>query len=287
MACQACERCARAGARPGCQQSGPVIRGIVNGVRSEDFGLTVTTLLACPRKRRLMQETDYWLRPKDSWWSYRGQLMHGVSEQYAGDDPNLIAETRFTLAVRLEGIGSVNVSGQPDLVDGERGHLTDYKTTKRVPGPRRYYACPETNAVIQYGYSRKKKLDCPHCGGEHPTAEAGRLSEARAYPHHVQQVNLYAYLLRANGIDIKTADIIYMDMEQQLRLPVELLPAEQVAALLAERARLHSQPALPDILQEAETVWECNYCPVRAACEQLHGGPVGQAVPAWEAAADQ
>jgi hypothetical protein len=42
--------------------------------------------------------------------------------------------------------------------------------------------------------------------------------------------------------------------------------------------------SLPPVLDDAESpphfadeLWRCDYCPVRAHCEQLHGGPVGKA----------
>jgi hypothetical protein len=277
-----CEACARAGARMGCNQTAPIIRGIIRGVRSDDFGLSVTGLLSCPRKRRLMREVGYDLKPKESWWSYRGQLMHGLSEVYGGDDLGAVCEQRFTMEVAPdwpdpEGqrIVAYSVSGQPDLIYLDRKHLVDYKTTKRVPGPRRFYVCPETNDIIQHGYVRTKYLECPHCASKHLTADVGPLTEPKAYDHHVLQVNFYRLLLAHNGIEIDTAEIVYMDMEQQLRLPVELLSLEAATELVLARVKLHCDPELPDVLRDPQTVWECDYCPVRGACEERFGGPVG------------
>jgi hypothetical protein len=100
-----------------------------------------------------------------------------------------------------------------------------------------------------------------------------------AYPHHVAQVGLYRWLLHECGIEVNTAEIIYMDMERQLRLPVELLPPHEAQSLLEARLALFLAPDMPAILGR-EAIWECDYCPVRAACERLHGGPVGRdAVP--------
>ena len=44
-----CLACARAGPLPGCPMSAPVVKGILDGLRPDDFGLTVTTLLGCAR----------------------------------------------------------------------------------------------------------------------------------------------------------------------------------------------------------------------------------------------
>ena len=53
-----CLACTRAGA-PGCPMTAPVIKGIIDGILPDDFGLTVTSLLGCPRKERLKQEWPY------------------------------------------------------------------------------------------------------------------------------------------------------------------------------------------------------------------------------------
>jgi len=69
-----CLACARDGA-PGCPMTAPVVKGILDGLRPDDFGLTVTTLLACSRKEQLKQGWPYHLRPSESWCAYRGQLL--------------------------------------------------------------------------------------------------------------------------------------------------------------------------------------------------------------------
>ena len=76
-----------------------MIAGIVRGLRPADFGLTVTTLIGCLRKARLMQTEPYWLKPAESYWSYRGQLMHGVAAQYADEADQIIAEQRLSIVI--------------------------------------------------------------------------------------------------------------------------------------------------------------------------------------------
>ena len=58
-----CLACARSGSLPGCHQTAPVIAGIVRGLRPADFGWTMTTLIGCVRKARLMRTEPYWLKP--------------------------------------------------------------------------------------------------------------------------------------------------------------------------------------------------------------------------------
>lgn len=266
-----CVACARHGARPGCQQSAPVITGILNGLRS-GHALTITVLLGCARKARLMQTEDYQLKPAEAWWAYRGQLMHGVSAAYAQGDPSVLAEQRFSML-----INGVEVSGQPDLVLVDRRHLVDYKTTKAVPGPWRIWTCPMLGVITREGQfaCRTKWLDCRACGGRHEATAIETQHPPRAYASHIQQVSLYRLLLWENGVEVDTAEIIYQDMRQQLRVPVELLSLSEARALLEARLTEHTQPNLPDVLHDLDDIWQCAFCPVRAACEYQHGAPMG------------
>ncbi len=269
-----CLACARNGARPGCHMTAPVVKGILDGMRPEGFGLTVTLLLSCARKARLMQEVDYRLKPSEAWWAYRGQLMHGIAAEYAAGDPDAVAETRFSMLV-----GDQTITGQPDLVLIDQNRLLDYKTTKRIPGPWRVWACPQTGEVIREGQFawRSKWMDCPSCGESHIAAEIETVGEPRPYRRHVEQVSLYRLLMWESGIAIEMAEICYQDMATQLRVPVDLLPLDEARALLEQRVALFTQGELPNILTDPDDLWECDWCPVRARCEELHGGPVGKA----------
>ena len=277
---EACLACARAGALPGCHQTAPVIAGIVRGLRPDDFGLTVTTLIGCARKVRLMHESRYWLKPAQSYWAFRGQIVHSLAAQYAADDPHALAEQRFTLTMDLPDGKSIVISGQPDLVLIDHRLVVDYKTTKAVPTGWRSYVCPETDQLISEGpYAlRRKSLDCPHCRlGQHAVKTIEVIGPPRAKRDHVLQLSLYRLLLHHNGLEVDTGALVYMDMDTQCRIPVDLLPLEDAERYLRERVALAVQPDLPPILTDEDEVWACDYCPVRHVCEQRHGGPVGKA----------
>ena len=274
-----CLACARSVALPGCHQTAPVITGIIRGLRPDDFGLTVTTLIGCLRKWRLMKDTAYWLRPAQSYWAYRGQLLHGVAARYAADDPNAIAEQRFTLTIDLPDGQSIEVSGQPDLVLIDQHRLVDYKTTKAVPTGWRSYVCPGTDQLIVEGpfALRRKSLDCPHCAlGSHLTKTIEMIGPPRAKPHHVLQLSLYRLLLHYNGVEVDRGEVLYVDMDTQCRIPIDLLSLDEAERYLRERVMLAVQPDLPSIITDPDEVWQCAYCPVRAVCEERHGGPVGK-----------
>ena len=292
---EACLSCAQDGALPGCHQTAPVIAGIVRGLRPDSMGFTVTTLIGCVRKARLMRESLYWLKPSESYWAYRGQLMHGVAAQYADEaDPviparhtphrtprgSCIAEQRFTMAVEIPDGRVIEVTGQPDLVLVKQQKLLDFKTTKSVPTGWRSYVCPETAQVISEGpYAlRRKFVECPHCRrGQHAIKTTEVIGEPRAKVHHVLQLSLYRLLLDRNGIVVNSGELIYQDMETQLRLPVELLPLAETERYLRDRVTLALQADLPPVLTDEEELWQCGYCPVRDECERQHGGRVGKA----------
>jgi hypothetical protein len=278
-----CLQCARGGALPNCPMTAPVISGIIAGLRPDDFGITVTTLLGCLRKHRLKQSEDYWLRPSESWWAYRGQLMHSISAQYARNDALALAEQRYSMFMKTPN-GGIEVSGQPDLVLLDRSHIVDYKTTKAVPRSWKTYTCPDTGALIREGtYAVRGSLACPHCDkGKHDGRAIVKESPPRAYASHRIQVSCYAALMSENGVEVKSGEIVYQDMSEQLRINVELLPAGDCIALMEARAAVALDPALPDILRDPDGAWECDYCPVRYACERLQGGPVGKAALAVE-----
>jgi hypothetical protein len=277
---QDCLACARKGALPGCPMTAPVVKGILANMRPDDFGVTITTLLGCPRKFQLKQEWDYSLRPSELWWTYRGQLMHDVSARYAQGDPDAVVEQRYSVMVDApQGLNII--SGQPDLVYLDRRHILDFKTIKAVPGPWRVYTCPETGIVLREGpYAwRPKMIYCPHCfEGEHVARQIVQEGPPRAKKAHVQQVSLYRLVLAEHGIQVDTAEIVYMDMREQLRIPVELLSLDDAWQLIEQRLALFTTESLPDVLRDPDEVWECDYCPVRGVCERLFGASVGKAL---------
>ncbi len=277
---QDCLVCARNGGQPGCPMTAPVIKGILANMRPDDFGITITTLLGCPRKFQLKQEWDYNLRPSELWWVYRGQLMHDVCARFTKEDPGAIVEERYSVMIDTP-TGIIIISGQPDLVYLDRRHILDFKTIKAVPGPWRSYICPETGLLIHEGPFawRPKMISCPHCfEGEHVARHVVQEGSSRAKKAHVQQVSLYRLVLAEHGVAVDTAEIVYMDMSEQLRIPVDLLPLDEAWSLIEQRLALFTTGILPGVLLDLEETWECDYCPVRSVCERLYGAPVGKSL---------
>ena len=125
-----CERCARRGAPAACPLTAPVVSGLSLGIRSRD-DFTCTELLGCLRQVRLKREHEYYLDPKELYWAFRGQLLHNVAQRWVRrGDEDAVAERRFSARVFLD---APPISGQPDLVYTDRGHLVDYKACQGKP----------------------------------------------------------------------------------------------------------------------------------------------------------
>jgi hypothetical protein len=310
---QACIACARQGALPGCEATPAILAGIVSGQRSPDFsavaaeaefhskldlGISVTELLGCQRKRALEAQVDWYETWTSLYYSFRGSLFHTTSEYYAGQDKLAIAERRLFWFFSYQG-KSIGLSGQPDLLlYRETGwHLIDYKTVREVPNRTYRYLCPASGLVI-YDTPfkvRGKKVHCPHCRADHPI-ESVTVQELLPQPRgkHIEQAQLYRLLVDQNRAELANAvnarfeepvvpsdagltsgELSYMDMSGAKRIPLPLWDESAVANLLARQLDIALQEGLPEILQDPAQLWECDYCPVRSACEQQVGGPVG------------
>ncbi len=316
-----CLACARSGA-PGCEIGSPaIIAGIARNQRPSDFALTaasderqdlrldhgfsVTELLSCPRKIRLMAEYDWWEKPTHLYYAYRGTLMHAEAEKYLVEDPLAAGETRLFWFLRFGG-KAIGLSGQPDMLlynpapDGWR--IVDYKTIKEIPNRTYRYICPTSGQVISdtpYRV-RGKSLSCAWCNDHHPLEDV-RVEELPPQPRgsHALQVQFYALLVEKNlasiaeavnrrlavadnplrvtpDAPIVTAELVYLDMSCQKRIQVELLPRPERLDLFKGRLALHIKSEQPSILTNPADLWQCGYCPVRQICSGLFGAPVGK-----------
>jgi len=322
-----CLACARKGA-PGCEVGSPAIiagiarhqrpvnyaLGIAQDQRSDlslDAGFSVTELLSCPRKQRLLQQEDWYEKPSKLYYAFRGTLFHGEAELYLQSDVLSAGEQRLFWFLKFGG-KTIGLSGQPDLLlfDTERGGwvLVDYKTTKEVPGRTYRYTCPVTNSVI-YDVPfrvRGKNVNCPWCAAKHPIEEVS-VEELPPQPRgsHVEQVQLYTLLIEKNAAALAAevnakagegivppnapvigAELVYLDMNNQKRIPADILPREERMDLLKRKLTEHLAPGLPPILTDVAEMWSCDYCPVRPACAAYHGGRVGKEMLTGEPAAE-
>lgn len=277
---EACLDCAeRGGGRQGdrlCPFTPPILKGLIDGHQPRNLmGYSATELSGCPRKVILKEEVDYWVAPRQAYWAFRGRLAHALLEA-ANDPERALCEQRFYAEVE-----GVLVTGQPDVVYPEQGLLVDYKTTKQVPRPHWRYACPDCGQVIrENGWKARKgsQLTCPSCAGTFAEKEiVPEERPAAAYDGHVQQVNVYRWLLACNGIPIDRAEILYLDMAEALRIAVPLWPLEEteiiVAAGLARLLELGDDGLPYGVQDDDRSNWECGFCPVADACREAAARP--------------
>jgi CRISPR/Cas system-associated exonuclease Cas4 (RecB family) len=266
-----CYACALHGAKDGCHFTAPIVKGIAEN--SKDRGLnhlSVTELLGCLRKVVLKKEHDYWVKPSEAYWAFRGEIGHLAVERCA-QGPGMVAEERMQAVV-----DGFTVTGKPDVIYPDRRALEDYKTTKRVPGTYKAYTCSDCGTVIregQWAVRRGQGLTCNACGHEYASKEVKSLlteGPPRPYDSHTAQVNLYALILAQNGIPIDSAQIVYLDMSQVLRVDVDLWPLEETERLAVDRIRALQENWIPaGVYDDEDENWQCRYCPIVTVCEAM------------------
>lgn len=116
-----------------CPFTYPILLGMVNNIRGEVEGISVTSMLNCLRKVVLEQRRDIYLDPAQLYFAFRGQLFHAIVQ--AAQIEGCICEQRFKRQV-----AGITISGQPDVIYPEHKKLVDYKSTRRVPKRDEPYA---------------------------------------------------------------------------------------------------------------------------------------------------
>jgi len=130
---RACVECAATQGR--CQFTASLLREMAEQSRSrapdEPSSASVTTLVGCVRQAYLKEAEEFYQRPDEQYWAYRGTIGHTMVERGAGED--VIAERRFARELRLPSGRTLTIAGRPDEVSPGRKLLVEYKTTDRPP----------------------------------------------------------------------------------------------------------------------------------------------------------
>ena len=122
-----------------------------------------------------------------------------------------------------------------------------------------------------------KTYHCPHCSHPHDyqaRQEGLTLEPPRARSKHVEQVNVYAWILSQHGITITSGEIVYMDMSGMLRVPVEIWPLGRTQQMVEKAYDILLKDELPPPVTDEDETWQCDYCPVCHVCHQLLGQEV-------------
>ena len=251
-----------------CPMSPPVLRGIIENAQPRGLrAYSVTEVTGCPRQVYLADQEPFDVDPEQAYWLFRGTLGHKIVEEYTNGDA--IVEQRFYAP-----LNGMLLTGQPDVVYPERLLVVDYKTTKRVPKRRKVYACPDCGIVLRDSQWKARQgtlLNCPDCGEAWDANVIGYHYEPAApYADHITQLSIYRWLLRENGIEVETGEIVYLSMAKTLRLPVELWPLEATVAYLQERVAalvdLEADGLPYGVWDDPDEQWRCKYCAVQDVC---------------------
>ena len=285
-----CLACAREGA-PGCPMTPALVERIRDDIRPQDFaqrlaeehgadiGFSVTEVIYCPRKQRLSNQYPYNEKPSSLYRMKRGSGVHADLALYSGGIREARLHWKFLFGGR-----KVLLTGSPDLIETrpDGWYISDYKVTGNPPRRRWVYLCTGCQAET---VKEERTFHCPNCGPlrrDHVDRLA-LLPEAR--DGHARQVNLYGLLIEKNaeklatdhGLedpgDIAGGQVVYLPHDLPVRCEVRY-DRNATMAFLKERLNALLSLELPPVLIGG---WECDYCPVRAHCEDLHGGPVGKA----------
>ncbi len=291
---QECLACARRGA-PGCPMIPAVIHDIAGSIRSPEYannlakqagadvGFSATELLGCPRQYALKKQHSYWEKPSSMYRMAFGSGYHAALAKYPGGIREQTLTWKFTFLGK-----SVLLVGTPDFIEAipNGWHIIDYKETGNPPFGHKVPICVHCDLDL---YKGDDGLMCPNCGALNPrsSAVARVYRPPQARSSHASQVNLYALLIEKNAALLEEkhgaqasgfsgAEVVYLSPKTPVRCDVAL-NRDATLALLKLRLTALLSNNLPPVLDEVDELWRCDYCPVRAHCEQAHGGPVGKA----------
>jgi hypothetical protein len=292
---QECLACAQKGAA-GCPMVPAAVHVAMNSIRDPQYaqklaeqagaeiGFSVTELLSCARQLRLKQENPYYEKPSSLYRMNRGTGYHGLLSEY----PEGIREETLSWRFKFQG-KSILLVGTPDLIEliPAGWLITDYKVTGHAPGGRKIMLCGKCEGET---YTGEDGLTCRDCGSIFRSKSELRQVYRPPQPRssHVMQVNLYALLIEKNADALASklnaakpgqfagAQVVYFPDKAPVRC-VATLDREATMAFLKSVLAALLSPDLPHLIDDADELWRCDYCPVRSLCEEIHGAPVGKA----------
>lgn len=230
----ACISCARTRQQPSCPFPPTLLTAlhaanqpddVVEAIRHTGYPvLRVSSLLGCKYKSWLGRNQGYPLEtPSEHWARLRGTLIHKAIEEMGAAGSGLI-EQRLTAFVWDENVATF-VSGRVDLYDIESRTLFDFKTVN--------------------------------------TGKGGINSLQLPKPRHVNQLQIYSWLLAKNGYPPPTSiRIAYLTMSELRTVDApapDLAARERIEQWVLSIARDLLSPTPPPA--RALEPWECRLCP--------------------------
>lgn len=125
-----CLKCALTRSR--CNYTYQMLKGMSVLIRQpQDNVAHITELMPCLRRTYLDRFYDVYLRPRDMFVRFRGQLGHLVCERWKPEKGSIV-EQMFIREVEPQKVNGIRITGRPDEVIPDRKLIRDYKTTRYV-----------------------------------------------------------------------------------------------------------------------------------------------------------
>jgi len=238
--------------------------------------ITATSLLGCLREIYLQRKIDYYLQPKDLFYTWRGSLIHQLFERPSLD--YLLSEVRISRDLK-----SLVISGQLDAYDTKTDTLYDIKTIKDEG--LQFIAkngCKESHRVqvsiyawIMAEYYHKQPKDVKICYySMSDFVITGQQNTLRLKLRHVPKISKETNV--ANVVD--TGKITY-DKKKELLVTydtpaVKVMTQEEVEAFIHPKALVLQEAFEKDIVppkcDEETQKWKCaSYCGMKHLCDEI------------------
>lgn len=224
----------------------PILKTIMHEFRDNPHKgeyVSITALLGCIRSTYFSRICDTYVKPRNSWWSLRGSLIHEIIESAeAGDD--IIAEENFSIP-----LNGVEVFGRIDWYDKRTKHLTDFKSIGDLG--------------IKFILRDGAKVD--HI---RQTNMYRVLLEEAGYP--VESISI-VYLSMMSIVETGTLFVDKKGVEHNIPA-IELYDKDKIKKFMLERAKIYhlafEEGQLPPIPDEQTRKWMCSpvYCHSTDVC---------------------
>lgn len=202
-------------------------------------------LPSCPRQVALKRFIEYYVPIRHNWVTYRGTIAHTMMEHEPQEEAAVLEQT-VRMPVTLSDGRVIEMQGKPD------------KHVKLEPSEEH----PGQWILIDYK----------------------TISELTSKPklHWIWQTNVYAEMLRHNGVLIDRIIIQQIGMDDARQIDVDLKPSEAIRDYIRVRLDKHigsfdgsftftNLPPMLNAVDDPTEVWLCNsgWCPVERECKQL------------------
>lgn len=231
-----------------------------NERKREGISYSATSIIGCARRQILQRQHDFYEHPKDSIARFIGDAVHEFTAHQLHGEVDYEGERRLFKVFKLTVPGEdatydFTISGKPDQ-EWNKITVLDLKTSSRIPKA----PYPEHEAQVNvYAWLLS--------GGEDPVAGSGL-----DFPYKIWRKISKGYItyISKSDNDTKTFEVPIWPKEKRedfiARKLSKYLPwikHGELPEVLPAKISYRKVSKLPYITRD----WHCDYCPVRAICD--------------------